>query len=132
MAELRRQVVDELRMARGGALLGAERARRTGPPVVVGTLDGVVVGYGTARVRPVGPGQVIGVIDEVYVEPDARGVGVGEAILEGVIRWCAAAGCTALDATALPGDRHAKGFFERHGFTARLLIMHRPLGARER
>jgi GNAT superfamily N-acetyltransferase len=124
---MRGQVVEELRIARGGALLGAERARRSGPAVVVGTLDGVVVGYGAARVRRVAPGQVIGVIDEVYVEPAARGVGVGEAILDGVTKWCIDAGCTALDATALPGDRHAKGFFERHGFTARLLIMHRPL-----
>ena len=29
-----------------------------------------------------------------------------------------------VDATALPGHRQAKNFFERAGFTARLLVMH--------
>ena len=32
-----------------------------------------------------------------------------------------------VDATALPGDRLTKNFFESNGFTARLLIMHRRL-----
>lgn len=125
--ELRAAAAAELRPFRGGPLLVAELARHTAPAVVVGTLDGVVVGYGAARVEDLGDAGVVGVIDEVYVEPAARGVGVGEAIMEAVTAWCAAAGCTALDATALPGDRVAKGFFERHGFTARLLVMHRRL-----
>ena len=32
-----------------------------------------------------------------------------------------------MDGVALPGDRTAKGYFERHGMTARLLVMHRRL-----
>ena len=32
-----------------------------------------------------------------------------------------------IDATALPGNRATKNFFEAHGFTARLLVMHHAL-----
>jgi ribosomal protein S18 acetylase RimI-like enzyme len=130
VVELRRQAADGLASQRGGRLLSAERTQRTAPALVVGTLDGVVVGYGSAWINHVGEDNVLGVIDEVYVEPGARGVGVGEAILTALADRLTAAGCTGLDGTALPGDRQAKGFFERHGFTARLLVMHRPLTPR--
>ena len=37
----------------------------------------------------------------------------------------------AVDAFALPGHRATKNFFEEEGFTARALIMHRPLRGSE-
>ena len=54
--------------------------------VAVGTIDGVVVGYGTVRADDLAAGERIGVIEELYVEPEARGVGVGEAIMDAVDR----------------------------------------------
>lgn len=129
--ELRREAAASLAPARGGPLLAGEISQS--PPadlVVVGTLDGVVVGYGTARLDRVGD-ERLGVIGELFVEPDARGVGVGEAIMGEVVSWCRRAGCTGMDGSALPGDRIAKGFFESHGFTARLLVMHRRLAGPE-
>jgi hypothetical protein len=36
-------------------------------------------------------------------------------------------GCSGVDATALPGNRATKNFFEESGFTARLLVMHHRL-----
>jgi GNAT superfamily N-acetyltransferase len=94
--------------------------------LVIGTTDGVPVGFAVARYdgtrrRPVG------VIDTVYVEPSARQVGVGEAIIDLIISWCASRGCRGVDAPALPGSRPAKAFFEDHGFLARLLVMHHPI-----
>lgn len=136
--ELRKEASAEVAGRRGGPLLLAE-SRQPEPfvlpatadrcrAVVVGTLDGEVVGYGAARVDAVA-GQYLGVVDELFVETGGRGVGVGEAMMGQLMAWCAAQGCRQMDGRALPGDREAKGFFERHGFTARLLVMHRQLPA---
>jgi GNAT superfamily N-acetyltransferase len=70
-------------------------------------------------------GSRLGVIEEIYVQPEARGVGVGELLVERSVAFCVEAGCSGVDAAALPGHRQAKNFFERAGFTARLLVMHR-------
>lgn len=133
-AELRAELVT----MRGGALWAATLAPaeplgphyadlldRPAAVVLVGTIDGEVVGYGAAHLDVLRDGALIGVVDEVFVEPPARSVGVGEALLDALREWCAKAGCDGIDAVALPGHRAAKNFFEAHGFTARLLTMHR-------
>ncbi len=61
------------------------------------------------------------------MEPDAREVGVGEAVLARALEWATARGCIGVDAWALPGERATKNFFEAAGFTARLLVVHRSL-----
>jgi GNAT superfamily N-acetyltransferase len=91
---------------------------------LVGTLQGHVVGYGLAKLETVDPLGLVGVVEEVWVEPEARGVGVGEVVMTTIRTWCLAAGCCGIDAAALPGDRIMKGFFERFGMSARLLVMH--------
>jgi GNAT superfamily N-acetyltransferase len=139
VATLCRALADELTPTRGGAAWAAREARRepleeafaslvAAPDahVVVGTIDGVVVGFGTLHVEHLVDGPR-GVLTELYVEPGARGVGVGEAITEQLLRACAEAGCVGIDAWALPGQRAAKNFFEDAGFSARLLVMHRRL-----
>ena len=52
-------------------------------------------------------------------------MGVGERLLEGVADWAQEAGCAALDADALPGDRATKNFFEQHGLVARAIRVER-------
>lgn len=93
---------------------------------LVGTLDGVVVGVATGRVDTVGEAAV-GVVDALYVEADARGVGVGRALLDAVVAALRAAGCRGVDVAALPGDRATKNLLEAAGFKARLLTLHLPL-----
>jgi hypothetical protein len=44
-----------------------------------------------------------------------------------LLDWCRSLGCIGVDSNALPGSRAVKSFFENEGFTARLLVMHRPL-----
>jgi hypothetical protein len=44
-----------------------------------------------------------------------------------MVNWCQEQGCIGVDANALPGSRAVKSFFEAGRFTARLLVMHRPL-----
>src|SRR5436190_1391528 len=81
----------------------AERAR-----VLVGDLDGVALGYAVARLVGLADGTTLGVVDDIYVVAEARGVGLGEAMMDDLMAWCTAAGCFGMDAMALPGDRNTK------------------------
>lgn len=94
--------------------------------VLVGLLDDVVVGFAVVKAESVGE-SLLGVIDALFVDPDARGVGVGRTMLDSVTSWLTARGCRAVDAGALPGERATKSFFESAGFKARLITMHREL-----
>jgi GNAT superfamily N-acetyltransferase len=95
--------------------------------VVVGEYAGAVVGYAVVTVDGLRDGRRLGVLTDLYVEREAREVGVGEAMIEHVVAWCRGRGCTGIDAIALPGHRATKNFFEEFGFTARALVMHRRL-----
>jgi GNAT superfamily N-acetyltransferase len=95
--------------------------------VFVGEYEGAVVGV-LAVVAEDLDGQRRGRIECCYVDADARGVGVGTALMEAAVAWCKAAGCDELDALALPGDRATKQRLEASGFTARLLTLSRRLG----
>jgi GNAT superfamily N-acetyltransferase len=132
---------EEKREQKGGPLW-FRRERRWGDPgpellaalarddheVAVGTLDGVVVGYGVVRAERLGDGGLLGVVDAIYVDPEARSVGVGEALMDHLVGWCREQGCFGVDSLALPGDRATKNFFESFGLVARAIIVHRPLG----
>jgi ribosomal protein S18 acetylase RimI-like enzyme len=105
-----------------GALLTRDEAL-----LVVGTIDDVVIGHGAVVVELLRSGARLGVVTDLYVEPEAREVGVGEAMADALVSHCDDHHCTGIDAPALPGHRAAKNFFEAHGFTARALVMHRRL-----
>ena len=77
------------------------------------------------HVESLSDGRLLGHLDVCYVEPDARGVGLGRLLLDGVVGWLNGRGCVGVDGLALPGDREAKNFYEAAGFKARLLTMHR-------
>ena len=95
--------------------------------VVVGEFEGAVCGYAWSVTIPLADGTQRAVIPEIYVDPSARKVGLGEAMLNEVIAWASDAGCVALDAMALPGTRDTKNFFETAGMKARMLIVSRDL-----
>jgi GNAT superfamily N-acetyltransferase len=94
--------------------------------VMVGLVDDVVVGLAVARAELVGETS-LGVVDAFYVEPEARGVGVGRKMLDSVVSWLGSKGCRAVDVNVLPGQRETKNFFEATGFKARLITMNRQL-----
>lgn len=135
LTQLLADAVAELTPMRGGRLWHAGRdavdfAREIADDdrlVLAGTIDDTVVGYTRARVVGLAGGVRLGVIDDLFVEPGAREVGVGEAMMSDVLAWCRERGSTGVDAVALPGHRSAKNFFEESGFTARLLLMHASL-----
>jgi GNAT superfamily N-acetyltransferase len=137
IAELWARGRDEIAGAKGGALFLVREATAVPPVpplrgrglVVVGCIDEVVVGYAAVNVQPLRDGSSLAVLTDLYVEPEAREVSVGEEMMNVVLRWCEAEGCRGIDAIALPGDRATKNFFERHGLVARAIVVHRPLGA---
>ena len=93
----------------------------------MGLYDDVIVGFAACSLASLEDGRRLTVLDELFVEPDARSVGVGEALVDTVTAWATERGSVGIDATALPGDRSSKNFYETMGFTARLLVMHRPV-----
>ena len=140
IVELARLLRAELAAMRGGELWLAREAwpeplddvysalvTRDDALVVVGTIDDVVIGYGAVLVETLRSGARLGVISDLFVEEEARSVGVGEAMVGALVAHCRAHDCVGIDASALPGHRAAKNFFETHGFTARALIMHHRL-----
>ncbi len=140
IAELVRLAIAELSPMRGGAVWQAQESRpepleatlapligAEGTRVVVGTIDDVIVGYAIARQERLSDGTLLGVVEDIFVDPGAREVGLGEAMMGDLLRWCVESGCIGIDAMALPGHRSAKNFFEESGFTARKIVMHRSL-----
>lgn len=95
--------------------------------VVVGSFEGVVLGFMLATVDellPQGDGKRLGSIRLVFVDPEARAVGVGEAMRDEMLSRLRLEGITSFDAHVLPGHRLAKNFFESGGFAARHIVMH--------
>jgi GNAT superfamily N-acetyltransferase len=138
LAQLCRQVQAELAAQDRGGPLFVTREARPEPveeslrasvvephqTAVVGLIDGTTVGYATGRTEALRDGSVHGIIDDLYVEEEARAVGVGEAMMEVLLEWFRSEGCSGVDSMALPGARATKNFFEESGFSARLLVMH--------
>jgi ribosomal protein S18 acetylase RimI-like enzyme len=140
LVELATRALAELAPTRGGAVFVQREGRATpleetlrrdledeGAVVLAGTIDDVVIGYATGRTETLRDGSTHGVINDLYVDEGARSVGVGEALMGQLLEWFRARGCAGVDATALPGNRATKNFFEESGFTARLLVMHHRL-----
>jgi GNAT superfamily N-acetyltransferase len=140
LAELTADAVAEQVEGRGGRIWAQREARAVpatasiaaavaDPDVLVlaGTVDGTVIGYAITHLEPLADGTTLGVVSDIFVEPEARGIGVGEVMIDAVLDWCRAAGCVGVDALALPGNRSTKNFFETFGFKARALVVHRSL-----
>ncbi len=86
-----------------------------------------MIAFAAVVVEQLRSGARLGVITDLFVEPEAREVGVGEVLAGALVEHCRSLGCLGVDAAALPGHRAAKNFFETHGFTARALTMHKHL-----
>ncbi|HEX6311840.1 MAG TPA: GNAT family N-acetyltransferase [Acidimicrobiia bacterium] len=140
IADLARAMRAELAAMKGGALWAVREARpepleedygrlldRTDARLIVGTIDDTVVGFGAVELEVLRSGASLGVITDLFVEAEARAVGVGEHLAGDLVQFCTARDCVGIDALALPGHRAAKNFFEESGFTARVIVMHRRL-----
>jgi GNAT superfamily N-acetyltransferase len=95
--------------------------------VVIGEIDGHPFGFLAARIEELLPqanGERVGSIRLVFVEEEAREVGVGEAMREHALDLLRQRGLRRFDAHVLPGHRLVKNFFEAGGFSARSIVMH--------
>ena len=144
IAGLARLAIVELTPHRGGAVWHRSEARSepvepalaqllaSDSPdtlVVVGLIDDTPVGYGVVSIEALHDGQRLAVVSDLYVLPDARGIGVGEAMMDLLVERGQSAGAVGIDAMALPGDRQTKNFFETFGLKARAIVVHRPFEA---
>jgi ribosomal protein S18 acetylase RimI-like enzyme len=142
IAELARSARGELALLRGGEVWRAQQGRvdpvedrlrseltrpEAAGALIVGTVDGTVIGYGATTVEDLSDGSRLAVISDLYVAPEARGIGVGEAMLDLLLAHARSAGASGVDALALPGDRATKNFFETFGLKARAIVVHRSL-----
>ena len=88
----------------------------------VATINEVVLGYLQLQII----GHAAEVL-QVYVHPEAREIGFGDWLLEAALAGARSLGCTVLEGTALPGDRHTKNLYERAGIKARKIVVSTPL-----
>ena len=114
--------------ARGGAAWLAEHAptvwthTATNQSVWVGCLDGHVVAFIEVHRH-----DTLAVVHQVWVTPEARELGLGDELLEAARVHARATGCTAIEGSALPGDRETKNLYERAGIVARLIVVRAAL-----
>jgi len=95
--------------------------------IFIGTIDEYPFGFIVTRsegLLPQAAGKRVAAVRLVFTHPEARGVGVGEAMINAVLEHFRAEGYTRFDAHVLPGHRAAKNFFESAGFAARSIVMH--------
>jgi GNAT superfamily N-acetyltransferase len=91
--------------------------------VIVSAIDDVPVGYLRLRVET----DVL-YVEDVYVHPDAREIGCGDALLAAGIDVGVDRGATRVEAEALPGDRDTKNLYERAAITAKRITVSAPIG----
>jgi ribosomal protein S18 acetylase RimI-like enzyme len=66
-------------------------------------------------------------ISLVFVEQEAREMGVGDALVQHVLAHISHAEGTWISAQAQPGDRSLKNLFERHGLVAQTITVGKSL-----
>lgn len=94
-----------------------------GDGLFIAHIDEVVVGY---MISELGADHIVR-IEQVWVTPEARELGFGDALLAAAIDAGRSRGAVAVEGQALPGDRHTKNLYERAGIVARLITTFRWL-----
>ncbi|MET7843498.1 GNAT family N-acetyltransferase [Streptomyces sp. NPDC005356] len=81
---------------------------------LVALLDGLPVGMASGV-----PGEGAENVEliSMWVNPTARGKGVGDYLIQAVERWAAERGAATLRLSVMPDNRKATALYERHGFT---------------
>ncbi len=115
-----------------------------GFPYIVAELDGVVAGYAYAGPHRARPAYGATVEDSIYVDPNAKGLGIGKSLLHALIEEATARGYRQMiavvgdaDNAASIGVHRSAGFAMvgtltsvgwKHGRWLDIVLMQRPLG----
>lgn len=89
-----------------------------------------VAGWGSTVFGSLTAGEItpgIWHISLVFVEHEAREMGIGDALVQHVLTQISQAKGTWISAQAQPGDRSLKNLFERHGLVAQTITVGRSL-----
>jgi aminoglycoside 6'-N-acetyltransferase I len=75
-------------------------------------------------------------LEDLYVHPDVREIGVGTALIEAVIAWCQARGCTVVEVVVTPEGQATHdlvGYYRARGFeeTGRVILSFPVTGKHE-
>ena len=110
-------IADSIRMATAAGL------------VVVAEGDGALAGFAMAHQELDGLQRdvALGVIDAMYVRPDARGRGLGRALLEAVEAALARRGADHVALDVLTANTRARSFYAAAGYTERRRTLEKPL-----
>ncbi|MEX0767094.1 MAG: GNAT family N-acetyltransferase [Microthrixaceae bacterium] len=98
--------------------------------VLLALISEEIVGYCAAVAVQCSDEFTICQIRELFVESEVREIGIGEMLMDSLTEWALEKGCAGIDATAMPGDRETKNFFETFGLVARAITVHRDLRER--
>jgi GNAT superfamily N-acetyltransferase len=122
------------------SVLEPERFQSSLATLIVGTFQGVPVGLlgvrmflpkspsagseaGQALFGGSRPARLLG----PWVEPEARELGIGSALVREARSWARVHGAGAVEAVVLPGDRLSKQLYEASHCVARALVMKGPI-----
>ena len=128
--DLAREAVQVMRAQRGGPVWTIREARpepfeadlvhalagSAGRRVAVGLIDDAVVGYATMHPERLHDGSQLAVVTDLYVTPGARGVGVGEALMDLLIDAARADGEVVLRVDGADLALTVQGIYESSDF----------------
>jgi GNAT superfamily N-acetyltransferase len=103
-----------------------ERDRRFGTQFALARHDGRPVGFAAFAV--IHPGRRLAglvFLKDLFVAPEARSLGAGEALMRFLARFCRDNGIGRIDLTAEPHNAGAMRFYERLGMAVRPAVFYR-------
>jgi ribosomal protein S18 acetylase RimI-like enzyme len=90
------------------------------------TETGQTIGYSVVSIEGDGAGE----IDSLYVEPDYRGAGIGDRLMQRGLAWLDGQGVTAKQLGVAAGNEQVLAFYARYGFfPRRIVLQQKPLEA---
>jgi PhnO protein len=90
--------------------------------------SGVVKGVITVWLREsLFHGGRVALIDELVIDENSRGQGIGSRLIDHVVAYCARLGCEEVEVSTEADNLAARGFYARHGFVERGVILEREL-----
>jgi len=95
--------------------------------ILVAEANDLPIGYLVCSIDELRNADRIARVSDLWVHPQARGIGAGAALMRRASKLAVEAGCVGIDARALPGDRVTKNFFESFGLVARTIEVHKAL-----